>query len=192
MELERLLQFPARPVRHRRVRRSFVAVVVDGTFQNNFQYDDGGREAAGFQGRTGDCVTRAIAIATKMPYREVYDAINRINQTAKTVTLARKRRRPLSDRSKRRIARTSSRTGVLKDAWKAYLEALGWQWHPTMRIGSGCKVHLRHDELPKGRIIVQVSRHVVAVIDGVIHDTYDPSRDGTRCVYGYYTAPGVK
>jgi hypothetical protein len=24
------------------------------------------------------------------------------------------------------------------------------------------------------------------VIDGVIHDLYDPSRDGTRCVYGYY------
>jgi hypothetical protein len=27
----------------------------------------------------------------------------------------------------------------------------------------------------------------MAVIDGVIHDTYDPSRDGKRCVYGYFT-----
>lgn len=27
--------------------------------------------------------------------------------------------------------------------------------------------------------------------DGVIRDTHDPSRDGTRCVYGYWTAePG--
>ena len=25
-----------------------------------------------------------------------------------------------------------------------------------------------------------------AVIDGVIRDTHDPGRDGTRCVYGYY------
>jgi hypothetical protein len=30
------------------------------------------------------------------------------------------------------------------------------------------------------------SRHLVAVIDGVIHDTHDCSRDGTRCVYGYF------
>lgn len=29
-----------------------------------FVYDDGGRSAAGFKGKTGDCVTRAIAIAT--------------------------------------------------------------------------------------------------------------------------------
>jgi hypothetical protein len=25
-----------------------------------------------------------------------------------------------------------------------------------------------------------------AVIDGVIHDTHNPDRDGNRCVYGYY------
>ena len=24
------------------------------------------------------------------------------------------------------------------------------------------------------------------MIDGVIHDTYDPTRGGTRCVYGYW------
>ena len=41
-------------------------------------YDDGGRAAAGFKGTTGDCVTRAIAIATGKPYREVYDALNEL------------------------------------------------------------------------------------------------------------------
>jgi hypothetical protein len=56
-----------------------------------------------------------------------------------------------------------------------------------MEIGKGCKVHLRADELPKGKIICSVSRHLVAVIDGVINDTHDCSRDGNRCVYGYYT-----
>ena len=55
-----------------------------------------------------------------------------------------------------------------------------------MFIGSGCKVHLRNDELPAGRLIVCLSRHYTAVIDGVIHDTHDPSRGGTRCVYGYW------
>ena len=55
-----------------------------------------------------------------------------------------------------------------------------------MGIGTGCKVHLRKDELPMGRIIVALSKHYAAVIDGVVHDTHDPSRSGTRCVYGYW------
>jgi hypothetical protein len=66
------------------------------------------------------------------------------------------------------------------------MESLGWVWHPTMTIGSGCKVHLREDELPNGRLMVLVSRHYTAVIDGIINDTFDPSRNGKRCVYGYY------
>jgi hypothetical protein len=33
---------------------------------------------------------------------------------------------------------------------------------------------------------VSREQHAVAVIDGVIRDTFDPSRDGSRCVYGYY------
>jgi hypothetical protein len=37
----------------------------------NWVYDDGGRKAAGFRGRAGDCVTRSIAIATRLPYRHV-------------------------------------------------------------------------------------------------------------------------
>ena len=37
--------------------------------------DDGGRAAAGYVGNTGDCVTRSIAIATGLPYKEVYDAL---------------------------------------------------------------------------------------------------------------------
>ena len=55
-----------------------------------------------------------------------------------------------------------------------------------MGIGTGCTVHLNPNELPKGRIICRVTRHYVAVINGVINDTYDCSRDGTRCVYGYW------
>lgn len=58
-----------------------------------------------------------------------------------------------------------------------------------MFVGQGCNVHLRADELSPGRLIVSVSKHITIVIDGVIHDTYDPSRDGTRCVYGYFRQP---
>jgi hypothetical protein len=34
-----------------------------------------------------------------------------------------------------------------------------------MKIGQGCRVHLRAGELPDGKLVVRVSRHMVAVID---------------------------
>lgn len=77
----------------------------------------------------------------------------------------------------------------MKAVYASYLESLGWTWTPTMRIGSGCRVHLRADELPGGRLIARLSKHLVAVIDGVIRDTHDCSRGGSRCVYGYYSPP---
>jgi hypothetical protein len=139
-----------------------------------FVYDDGGRAAAGFIGRTGDCVTRAIAIATERPYREVYDALNALSASER--------------RGSRKRGISSARRGVYKPTIRRLMASIGWQWTPTMRIGSGCTVHLRVEELPPGRLVVELSRHSVAVIDGVVHDTYDPTRNGTRCVYGYYTS----
>lgn len=58
-----------------------------------------------------------------------------------------------------------------------------------MTIGSGCKIHLDANELPRGTIIVSLSKHLTCVKDGVIYDTYDCSRDGDRCVYGYWREP---
>jgi hypothetical protein len=83
-------------------------------------------------------------------------------------------------------AHASPRNGVPRRVYDAYLKERGWRWIPTMSIGSGTTVHLRADELPPGRLIVRLSRHVAAVIDGVLHDNHECSRDGTRCVYGYF------
>lgn len=140
-----------------------------------FQQNDGGRAAAGFKGTADDCTVRAIAIAAEMRYREVYDAINVLGKSERT--------------GKRKKGKSSARGGVYKQTIHRYLESLGWKWTPTMAIGTGCTVHLRADELPAGRLIVSVSKHTVAFIDGVIHDTHDCSRDGTRCVYGYWQKP---
>lgn len=41
-----------------------------------WQFNDGGRAAAGYKGSTGDCVVRSIAIATGRPYQEIYDLVN--------------------------------------------------------------------------------------------------------------------
>lgn len=138
-----------------------------------YVFNDGGRAAAGFKGLTGDCVCRSIAIATGMPYTEVYADLN---------LLATKERR-----TKRQRGKSSARSGVRKSTSRRYLTQLGWTWVPTMAIGQGCKVHLIDGELPPGRLIVAVSRHLTAVIDGVINDTHDPSRGGSRCVYGYWS-----
>ena len=137
-----------------------------------FRYNDGGRSAAGFKGTTGDCVTRSIAIATGTPYRQVYDELSALGKEERI--------------GKRKPRRSHARTGVYRETIRKYLLSHGWRWTPTMQIGQGCRVHLRADELPRGRLIVSVSRHLTTVIDGVIHDTFDPSRQGTRCVYGYY------
>jgi hypothetical protein len=82
--------------------------------------------------------------------------------------------------------KSSSRNGVYRACYEKLLTSLGWKFTPTMQIGSGCRVHLREDELPGGRLVVVLSKHLVAVIDGVLYDNHDPSRRGTRCVYGYY------
>jgi len=138
-----------------------------------FLFNDGGRLTAGFKGVTGDCVTRAVAIASGKPYQEVYNAINDMSQVERV--------------GKRCRGKSNSRTGVYRKTYEKYIESIGGVWTPTMQIGQGCKVHLRSGELPMGRLVVKVSKHLVAVIDGVINDTHDPSRLGDRCVYGYYT-----
>jgi len=149
-----------------------------------FQYNDGGREAAGFKGKTGDCVTRSIVIATGLPYKKVYDDLWEKLREFSSSHRSRYAKKISNGGGKRG---TTPRNGVGREIYHPYLLSLGWKWQPTMKVGQGCRVHLRQDELPKGNIIVRVSKHITAVIDGVIHDTFDPSRDGTRCVYGYYS-----
>lgn len=141
-----------------------------------FVYHDGGRKEAGFKGSAGDCVVRAIAIAAEVPYRQVYDDLKGIGENYTSI-------------KRTKIAKTmkaSPRNGVHRPVYQPYIQSLGFIWHPTMHVGSGCVVHLKEDELPEGRLIVSLSRHMCAVIDGVLYDTFDCTRDGTRCVYGYF------
>lgn len=144
-------------------------------------YDDGGRWAAGYRPRhVGDCVCRAIAIATERPYRDVYDEL--FEEFGWSPGKAGRKDddgliRPRPDNEMKFT--------------REYLADHGLRWAPTMKIGSGCRVHLRADELPAGRLIVRVTSHLTAVIDGVIHDTHDCSRVGSRCVYGYFAPRGA-
>ena len=139
---------------------------------------DGGRAAAGFVNKhvAGDCVARAICIVTQLPYTIVYDRLCIGNATQRS--------------SKHCVTKgmyTASHGIYTKRKWfQDYMTELGFVWTPTMLVGSGCKIHLRSEELPKGRLVVSCSKHLTAVIDGVLYDMYDCSREGTRCVYGYW------
>lgn len=158
-----------------------------------FQRNDGGRAAAGYKGHAGDCVVRAVAIASGHPYPEVYDALS------------------AGTGSERKSTGRTARNGIHTNRkwFKEQMLAWGFEWTPTMQIGTGCRVHLTDGELPMGRLVVRVSKHLTAVIDSIIHDTHDPQRetiifgpriqldsDGQkhngilrverRCVYGYW------
>lgn len=139
-----------------------------------FQFNDGGRSER-YRGLAGDCFTRAVAIANDMPYNDVYTLTNEFGSRERLTKKRRKR------------GKSTARNGVWGETARKIMSNLGWSWNPTMLIGQGCKVHLRDGELPMGRIVCLVSRHYVAVIDGVINDTHDCSRGGTRCVYGYWS-----
>jgi hypothetical protein len=154
--------------------------------------DDGGRRGSGIargagrKDKVGDCVTRAIAIATGKPYRDVHDAL--------TVASVRHVYEGGDNSCPEWIKWAKRRGGVrtfdpdhgcADGAYGPYLQALGWSYTST----KGQKVHLRADELPRGRLIVEIRRHLVAVIDHVIHDTHDCGGAGRVGVRGYWTAP---
>jgi hypothetical protein len=151
-----------------------------------FILDDGGRKDAGYRGLTGDCVCRSIAIVTEKQYKEVYDALNQLSKEEHRYVMSIESKRCVYNLKKTKHETPSSRTGINKKIYDKYLKSLGYKWVATMGIGTGCKIHLSEEELPMGRLIVQVSKHLTTVIDGVIHDTWDCSRNETRCVYGYY------
>lgn len=156
-----------------------------------FVHNDGGRAAAGYKGTTGDCATRALAIASGKSYQEVYDLINNLalqerpRRAKRIITATGIKALPAGPRS-------NAREGVFRGTFDKAVKALGGTWRPTMRIGTGCKVHLRQSELPAtGRHILSVSKHYAAWINGTLQDIYDCSRGGDRCVYGIYTFPEI-
>lgn len=171
-----------------------------------FIYDNGGRSAAGYKGNARDCVCRAIAIASGRPYTEVYAALSEGRGAQRA-----------SSRTGAKSASARNTINTKRKWFKDYMHSLGFTWTPTMTIGSGCKVHLHEGELPAGRLVVAVSKHYTAVVDGDIRDIFDPRREAElivpdqgqelkpgqwrnsngicsvqrRCVYGYWTFSGA-
>lgn len=129
----------------------------------NFIWDDGGRAACGFVGLTGDCVPRAIAIATGAVYRDVYSELG--SQAEK-----------------------SPRNGVHTETAAAYLAERDWQRtlgfeRPFFVEDLPSGVVIVHIAKSNER-----SQHFCTVIDHVVHDTWNPSDDDDYVVKNYWTS----
>lgn len=134
-----------------------------------YKLNDGGRRDAGFKGNAGDCVTRAIVIATGEPYRKTYDALGAL-YAEMTGGLER-----------------SARGGVASPVWFRYLTERGWD----LLLTHNC--YFTAEEIPmQGTIIAVMPRHCAAVIDGVVHDAWDSrksnrTKNGTPKLMGFYS-----
>lgn len=181
-QMKQIIRIVKPPVVEIRIPSKQTTIAMETIWSENghtqmFKYNDGGRAEAGYKGYTGDCVARAVCIASGLPYQQVYDTLALGNATQKK-----------TKRGSRRTGQKTAAHGInVKRKWfQDYMKSIGFEWVPTMLIGQGCKVHLRSDELPMGRLVISVSKHYTAMIDGVLMDTYDCSRAGDRCVYGYF------
>jgi len=146
-----------------------------------WKYNDGGYAKSGFRAKRGNNVVIALAIATDQIYREVYNQIydRQVDFVAKSRSSRVKDKGPYIPE-----------VGVWPQVSKKYLLDLGWTWTPIMGIGTGTTVHLTYEEVPDEPLVVcSISRSLVTVVHGVVQATSDPSRDGSRAIYGYWV-PG--
>jgi hypothetical protein len=134
----------------------------------DYEFSDGGRSAAGYKVQhVGDCVIRAIAIATKKDYKKIYRDLQE-SQRRYYQSLGYRTGRNVND-------------GVSEAVSKPYLKAIGWvkiyDWDamPVKRF--------HPDNLPKRRdVIVTINysrsgkrncNHMMAIRGGKILDTWN-------------------
>lgn len=140
---------------------------------SNYRYNDGGRAAAGFKGKTGDCVARSIAIVTGLPYRDVYDRLAEGNATQRITKKSRK--------STAGVRTARNGISVSRKWFRDWMASLGFHWTPVAAIGKpGCKT----SDFAGRTVIARQRRHYVAIVDGVVNDIWDSSE---RVVYGYWS-----
>ena len=117
---------------------------------------------------TGDCTTRALSVATGVPYNDV------------VMELA-------------RLQCETGYEGHAKEGYSKYLESLGWVKHKQPRKSNGkkytgkefCKKLFPSICTDGGRVFAKIGgHHVVAIVDGKVWDIWD-STDG--CIGNYWT-----
>lgn len=130
-----------------------------------FIWNDGGRAACGYVGLTGDCVTRSIAIATGLVYRDVYQALSKASGT-------------------------TARQGMSSSVSSDFLRRRGWKSIPADGLWPGDLprgvVIVSFQPNGRGR-----NGHMSCVIDHTVYDTWNPLEDPAYRVVGYWINESV-
>lgn len=126
-----------------------------------YMWHDGGRRQSGRKGTTGDCVVRATAIALHhgKPTGQDYDRLYKI----------------MADMHYDVRGVRSCRKGVAKKAYYPVLEALGFEHIKLTTKAEGRKWLTFTEAWNRYRrsMIVQKAKHVLAIVDGTMLDTFD-------------------
>ena len=139
-----------------------------------FNFNDGGRSKY-FKTTGRDCVTRALAIASGMDYLEVFNKITELKWKAG------------DDKSAFHGVHTRSKWFI------SQMKKWGWKW---TQVKTYERVSIDSPKFNKGNVILSLQHHYLALIDGVINDTYNPdqpkqrglrSESGKRIVLGYWS-----
>ena len=100
-----------------------------------------------------DCVLRSISLLTNKTWEDVYDE----------------------------LSYKSGNKGLLFDNVGFVEDYLDSQYdrecHYSKTVGEFAKEH------PYGKYAVTMNGHITAIIDGIIYDTFDPSRRTMRCAW---------
>lgn len=129
-----------------------------------YQFNDAGRKRPSL-----DCVARAISITLEIPYRRVCRGLN---NEALTLGMP-----------------CDPFEGVRLKTYESYLKRLGWIYSPVFivrRTVTRARVSVAEGILRQGRYVVRTPGHLVSVVDGVVHDTFD-SRG--RAALGFFYRP---
>ena len=131
-----------------------------------YRYDDGGRAAAGYRGKTGDCVVRAIAICAREEYLAVYRTMA---QHMKSNGYAASGNAYATRERNRKAPR---RRGQLtaKRVQDRVLESYGFH---KVRLPSGERPTFTEAHRRYGDCIVGTTKHLAAIVEGVLRDTFD-------------------
>ncbi len=139
-----------------------------------FVKTDGGRSDDKRRPHKGDCVIRAVALATGIAYSECYDELEDFYG--------------------------KSRGGMNIKNWidlqhynETNFRGFSFHWVPFKAVKGQKRMNpvTFCQQFKDGTYIARTAKHVFAVIDGVIHDSWKQRKH--RCIYGAwkveYTAP---
>ena len=128
------------------------------------QYNDGGRSLAGYSGKTGDCVVRALAISTGTSYINMYSKTNQMLRDLE-----------IGQRSK-----SASASGVYNTTLAKLMRKFKFKWVANRSRSKSIKIPTT------GTYVVAFTYHVSVVKDGIIQDTYNPFDEIGNFVRGYW------